>query len=980
MKVNLKKIGAIVAGATILASSAVFADLMFGSTKLVDENGAPVAKVVVGSRAAPSDAVAASLIAGKLASSTYKTQTLTALVAGTAACRAGNASATGTCSVTDKSARIQVDVPNSVTSGTWTGTNYIGDYLDRTLFDRKSHDTTYSSETDYAFPMTGSDTSDNANPFTDGASSNLGQSETILYRVSGGMFGPFVTSTLTDPTAGNSYSEQQNLWVKGDNHYSKNDAQVIGRMDYLAYTIKFDGPGSRQMGIPVCTTPVDSNYAGCTSTDDRTETHKVTVKFLGEDWIISSMSNPTTTGASNSNLNSETGLIAGGTVKLAKETISGLVNQGENLPSGGLKFQLDDLEAHGETTSAIISVLDANGNILKKDKVTPGTTKEIAVNGNKYRVHVYKVAPGYTFGAKWADMAIYQKELTLTNGQRLDQDENTNPGYRVLLGWKNLDPVSNSTANVGDVLRTIILYSDSVDQVSSSSSADLKTGDFMKVVQDPIAWKLTYKGLDLAATDRSTLRFTLQTGSDKQIGATDGVLNATGTRTNCTIYSPYMEVTSSDSGAVFRMTRTDPAMSGSAEVSDAKFYVALYGAGGLTVGARCGSTAVVQNYGVGSVFMKESSSGTTYGAKNYTNATGGLQVMYDKIGDGAYAFAPGNGGAILVERWDTLTPSDGTIGNLLNSSGINSAAYAPYVATLGLGTAPTLLFGISEKAGAGTSNDFVDYYVFGVQGTGTGSAGDSTFQFNSGDTTNYVTSDNRKIRYGHATKNAPVASVNASGYYNTSTAASNKLSGPVTQRTELVDEGHISERGSIFKSQTSSSMSFEMANKLGKAQWSLASSGNGTTTSASNIVNLKEGESATVSGVTVKVLQITETVGACSAAGAAASCTADMSGVSAVIMPNNAASVSVAVPYTGTYGNLVILDSDAVGVNTLVSVGGDKVNSVTAQLLQGSAVDWTAERKVVKEVVQGSKIVVAGKEATDTLEAANDFVGQVRRI
>jgi hypothetical protein len=128
------------------------------------------------------------------------------------------------------------------------------------------------------------------------------------------------------------------------------------------------------------------------------------------------------------------------------------------------------------------------------------------------------------------------------------------------------------------------------------------------------------------------------------------------------------------------------------------------------------------------------------------------------------------------------------------------------------------------------------------------------------------------------------------------------------------------------------------------------------------------------------VLEITEDVGACSVAGGAVACVADMSGVSAVIMPNNAASVDVAVPYTGAYGNLVILDEDAVGVNTLVSVGGDAVNTVTADLLQGSAVDWTVERKVVREVVQGSKIVVAGREAEDTLEAAQDFVGQVQRV
>ena len=79
-------------------------------------------------------------------------------------------------------------------------------------------------------------------------------------------------------------------------------------------------------------------------------------------------------------------------------------------------------------------------------------------------------------------------------------------------------------------------------------------------------------------------------------------------------------------------------------------------------------------------------------------------------------------------------------------------------------------------------------------------------------------------------------------------------------------------------------------------------------------------------------------------------------------------------------GSMVILDKDATGVNTLISVGGDKVNTVTAGLLQASPVDWTAETKVVKEVTAGSKIVVAGKEAADTLSAANDFVAQLKKV
>ena len=146
------------------------------------------------------------------------------------------------------------------------------------------------------------------------------------------------------------------------------------------------------------------------------------------------------------------------------------------------------------------------------------------------------------------------------------------------------------------------------------------------------------------------------------------------------------------------------------------------------------------------------------------------------------------------------------------------------------------------------------------------------------------------------------------------------------------------------------------------------------------IVTLGEGEETTVSGVTVKVLEITEVVGPCTAAGGGAACVADTSGVSAVIMPDSVATVDAATPVDfSTYGNLIILDEDAVGVNTLISVGGDRVNSVTAGLLQDSPVDWSTETTVVREIVEGSKIVVAGREADDTLAAAEDFVSQLRK-
>jgi hypothetical protein len=115
----------------------------------------------------------------------------------------------------------------------------------------------------------------------------------------------------------------------------------------------------------------------------------------------------------------------------------------------------------------------------------------------------------------------------------------------------------------------------------------------------------------------------------------------------------------------------------------------------------------------------------------------------------------------------------------------------------------------------------------------------------------------------------------------------------------------------------------------------------------------------------------------CSAEPKDSKCSVDMSGVSSVIMPYNSQSVVVTEPYTHPYGNLLVLDLDAVGLMSLVSVGGPQENSVTSSLLMGTSVDWVANPIVVKEIVAGSKIVVAGATPEQTLQAAQMFISHL---
>src|SRR3989338_5859079 len=136
MKVNLKKIGAMVAGATILASSVAFAGLWFGNTELVNAQGNTAAKVVVGENAAASDGVAAANIAAAIASNAWKSTVFTASVSGEATCAAGGAAGeAGACAISNEKAKLEISVPGSATPGTYTLKTLVGDLTDRTLLD-----------------------------------------------------------------------------------------------------------------------------------------------------------------------------------------------------------------------------------------------------------------------------------------------------------------------------------------------------------------------------------------------------------------------------------------------------------------------------------------------------------------------------------------------------------------------------------------------------------------------------------------------------------------------------------------------------------------------------------------------------------------------------------------------------------------------------------------------------------------------------
>ena len=506
--INVKKIAAFAGMAVLLGASLAVADVVYGNTQLVDQNGQPTVKVVVGSNAAISDGVAAANIAAKIANEAYKSSTLTAAVSGTPTCTVGNGtSGTGACSIVESSKKVTLEVtlPGEV-AGTYTFSTLITDSIDRLPANRVA----VGSDDTWANDNTSNDQSTFTSPLRIAAPTT-----TALYRIGSDDFSGFQDYAVVDDQAvSSSYTEEQSFWVGTQAKAVAWDSQyhdvVVNQYNALAYSVKFTGT---DYGISVCTGGTDSTndttyWGGCDSSgNDRTDKHRVSIKFLGGDWIISSMSNPTTS------LPSATAVVNGGTIKLAKEAKYGIVNVGGILDAGTFQIRLSDISVATGSTNlhpAILDVLDpATQAVISQIQVNPDSTYTYTQpgTGNTVKIHVYNTAPGFTLNAKWAEMAIYTDEVTLQDGSVYNlqsTSDNNWKDFKVSLLWKNRDYTTGLTGTglYPDSLREIVVYQ-LQDLTNKVQAGDVY--NFLKV--DP-AFTLTYQGLNLQDSDYSSLSIT----------------------------------------------------------------------------------------------------------------------------------------------------------------------------------------------------------------------------------------------------------------------------------------------------------------------------------------------------------------------------------------------------------------------------------------------------------------------------------------
>jgi len=148
------------------------------------------------------------------------------------------------------------------------------------------------------------------------------------------------------------------------------------------------------------------------------------------------------------------------------------------------------------------------------------------------------------------------------------------------------------------------------------------------------------------------------------------------------------------------------------------------------------------------------------------------------------------------------------------------------------------------------------------------------------------------------------------------------------------------------------------------------------------LAGMREGETRDVPGSEVKVRVDaikcqTQVVGSMSG-----TATPNLDSLRAEIFDgtvSRGSSTQVLVPaYTGSnYPDIVKLDKE-VTAGTMVLVGGPRVNSKTAEVMQSAQVQLSPSNRVVVQEVATGKIIVAGWEEQDTLQAVSQFLNQLK--
>ncbi len=447
---NVGKIATAAAGIGLMGAAALGAAVAvpdeLGSYKFFS-NGAPQVKVVVGSQALASDAVAAGKITAMLGNLAYVSEDVSVSGLDGLSCE-GGAAGTTTCTA-DKStakASLTATLPGVDPATKFVIKSYVDDNVDGYADSVRNTSTSY----DGTLPVASSD-----KPKT------VTSADTSV-----------LPKRTIDPK-GLAVKEEQYAYLFAKTQYDTTDKILKAKNPAVSYKVLFTNP------LPLCLDTADSNGCeGDTNYDLKKQT-SVKLTFLGKEWVVSNYA---------ANFSAATSVTTAITsVTLAEPYLYApdmkIGDKISGLP-GGEAVELVDIQIFTSGANNAFRVtmkrLDANGNQVGEIIVlSEGDTIEITPAGaEKYTVKLESAVPGVG-GNNIAKVSVFKNTLTIGNGAKIS-------GHTDWKGYIYQQPYSSAHG-----ISELGVYQ------ATSSTVDLKKGDSVKLIGGGLdALKFTFDGLE----------------------------------------------------------------------------------------------------------------------------------------------------------------------------------------------------------------------------------------------------------------------------------------------------------------------------------------------------------------------------------------------------------------------------------------------------------------------------------------------------
>ena len=449
---NVKKIAVAAIGAAMIG--AAFAGAVTVPSSLSSyqffSNGSPQVKIVVGTAAQPSDAVAAANIAAMIGNLAYTSTPVS--INGESGLACSGSAGTATCS--GGSATIQVTTPGINPATAYQMTTLINsalnaDYTSSLTSQQRAQTSGLSNQI----------TSFQNAPFT---------SDNVNAQIT-----PYQTPVLKKTTlniGGNSITEEEDIYAGATNSFSSttNSIQSPGLGAY--YVATFTNP------LPLCTNTAN-NVTTCDASGNQQLINDTvnTIEFLGQPWVVEQFNN----GVINANSsNPATSLELGQQTAYVPQLYIG---QSETAPNG-VKVTLNSITgASGAGNQGFYASFNVTA--------TDGTTQIVTMNEQSYQtvdgvtIHVGKVFPGLTSGVQYAEVSIYSNQLTLSGtGGRIS-------GTLDYGNWYSR--FTDSTNGQSEAISNIVVY----PSIASLLYNNAVPGTSFSLIQGSPLYNLNYVGL-----------------------------------------------------------------------------------------------------------------------------------------------------------------------------------------------------------------------------------------------------------------------------------------------------------------------------------------------------------------------------------------------------------------------------------------------------------------------------------------------------